>query len=106
MIPDGNPIPEELLQNRYWRGLLFIFMNHSKLNLFLKPDFVDLNEPVVHIDNLKAATKLWSPSDKFMLTAALHLYNGRNKIDLSMADRLDDKNTEILLSALKLRFSG
>jgi hypothetical protein len=99
-------IPKQLFQDRYWRGLLYIFMNHNKLKQYLNPEFVDFEELTVKVDKLKKASKLWSPSEKFMLALALHLYNGRNKVDMSEADRLDDKNTEIALKALRLRYAG
>ncbi|ULO08910.1 hypothetical protein H1230_09115 [Paenibacillus sp. 19GGS1-52] len=99
-------IPEELLQDRYWCGLLHIFMNHSKLKQYLKPEFVDLEECTVHTDKLKKASVGWSPSEIFMLHLALHLFNGRNKVDMYGADRLDGNNTEIALKALRLRYGG
>lgn len=99
-------IPKQLLQDRYWKGLLYIFQNHNKLKQYLDPEFIDFEELTVHTDKLKKASKGWSTSEKFMLTLALHLYNGRNKVDLSEADRLDDKNTEIALKALRLRYAG
>ncbi|MDH6370577.1 hypothetical protein M2444_002357 [Paenibacillus sp. PastF-3] len=99
-------IPKELLQDRYWRGLIYIFTQHAKLSRYLTPEFVDFEELSVHVDKLKKASKGWSTSEKFMLALALHLYNGRNKVDLSEADRLDDKNTEIALKALRLRYTG
>lgn len=99
-------IPKELLQDRYWKGLIYIFRNHEKLKQFLTPEFIDFDEMTVHSDKLKKASKSWGTSDKFMLSLALHLYNGRNKVDLSGADRLDDKNTEIALKAIRLRHTG
>ncbi|WP_342410604.1 hypothetical protein [Paenibacillus sp. FSL R10-2778] len=99
-------IPDHLLQDRYWRGLLHIFMNHNKLKQLLsKPEFVDFEELTVHVDELIKASKGWSPSERFMLTCALNLFNGINKIDLSQADRLDDKSTAILREALQLRLA-
>ncbi|MEK3987433.1 hypothetical protein MHB77_29310 [Paenibacillus sp. FSL K6-3166] len=99
-------IPDHLLQDRYWRGLLHIFMNHNKLKQLLsKPEFVDFEELTVHVDELIKASKSWSPSERFMLTCALHLFNGINTIDIPQADRLDDKNTEILREALLLRLA-
>lgn len=99
-------IPDHLYQDRYWRGLLYIFTNHNKLKQFLNPEFVDFEELTVKVDKLKRASKGWSTSEKFMLALALHLYNGRNKVDLSEADRLDGGNTEIALKALWLRYAG
>lgn len=100
-------IPDHLYQDRYWRGLLYIFMNHNKFKQLLSnPEFIDFEELSVHVDKLKKTSKPWSTSEKFMLDLALHLYNGRNKFDMSEADRLDDKNTEIALKALRLRYAG
>ncbi len=99
-------IPKQLMQDRYWRGLLHIFMNHAKLKQYLSADYIDFNELTVKVDKLKKASRGWSTSEKFMLALALHLYNGRNKVDMSEADRLDEKNTEIALKALRLRYAG
>ncbi|GGF77463.1 hypothetical protein GCM10010912_23170 [Paenibacillus albidus] len=98
-------IPSHLMQDRYWKGLLYIFLNHNKLQNYLKPDFVDFEELTVHTDALIKASKGWSPSETFMLSLALHLFNGHNKVDMSDADRLDDYNTEIALKALRLRYA-
>lgn len=94
------------MQDRYWRGLLHIFMNHAKLKQYLSADYIDFDELTVKVDKLKKASRGWSTSEKFMLALALHLYNGRNKVDMSEADRLDDKNTEIALKALRLRYAA
>ncbi|WP_379142310.1 hypothetical protein [Paenibacillus sp. sgz500992] len=99
-------IPEHLLQDRYWRGLLHIFTNHNKLKqLLLNPALIDFEELTVHADELVKASKGWSPSEKFMLTVALHLFNGINTIDIQQADRLDDNSTKILQEALQLRLA-
>lgn len=100
----SDQIPEHLRQDRYWGGLLHIFTNNNKLMQFLcNPKFIDFDEFTIHVDELINASKNWSPSEKYMLTVALHLFNGFNSIDIDMADRLDDKNTEILKAALLLR---
>ncbi|ASA25397.1 hypothetical protein [Paenibacillus donghaensis] len=99
-------IPAELKKDRYWRGLIYIFQNHAKLQRYLTPDYVDFEEMTVHTAKLKKAAAGWSTSEKFMLALALHLFNGRNKVDMSEADRLDDNNTEIALKALRLRYAG
>lgn len=99
-------IPKELMQDKYWMGLLYIFTNHSKLKQFLKPEYVDFDELTVHVNKLKKASKGWSTSERFMLDVALHLFNGRNKFDMSEADRLDNNNTEIMLKALRMRYAG
>ncbi|MEK4141124.1 hypothetical protein NST48_09230 [Paenibacillus sp. FSL M7-0547] len=99
-------IPDHLHHDRYWRGLLHIFTNHNKLKQLLSnPALIDFEELTVHVDELIKASKSWSPSEKYMLTVALHLFNGINSIDIDPADRLDDKNTAILREALLLRLA-
>ncbi|MEK4062174.1 MULTISPECIES: hypothetical protein [unclassified Paenibacillus] len=98
-------IPEHLLQDRYWRGLLYIFTHHNKLKQFLKPEFVDFEELTVHVEALLEASKDWSLSEKFMLYAALYIFNGRVKFDMSDADRLNDKDADILITALRMRYA-
>lgn len=99
-------IPEHLLQDRYWRGLLYIFMNHNKLKQLLsKPEFIDFEEMTVHMEALLEASKSWGLTDKFMLYVALHTFNGRVKYDMADADHLDDKNADILITALRMRYA-
>lgn len=99
-------IPDHLHQDRYWRGLLHIFTNHNKLKQFLSnPEFIDFEELTIHSDRMLEASNSWSVCEKFMLEVALHMYNGIHKIDLSLADRMDEGNTVILLKALQLRYA-
>lgn len=98
-------IPNELKQDRYWRGTLYIFLNHHKLQKYLLTHF-DFQECTIDIEGLKKASKGWATSEKFMLALALHLFNERHKVHLSDMDRLDKQNTQIALKAIQMRFAS
>ncbi|WCR29740.1 hypothetical protein L3476_14030 [Paenibacillus thiaminolyticus] len=103
--PLTNYIPAELKRDRYWGSLLFLFMHHQKLNRLLRAKYIDLNEQIVNVHGLRAAVRGWSHSEKFMLQLALHLFNERNKFNLSDMDYLDDYNKQLALRAIQIRFS-
>ncbi|AYB47677.1 hypothetical protein [Paenibacillus lautus] len=98
-------IPNELKEDRYWRGTLYIFLNNNKLQKLLLTHF-DFHECSIDIEGLKRSSRNWSTSEKFMLSLALHLFNERNKINLSDMDILDPSNTKIALKAIQMRFAG
>lgn len=87
-----------------WGALLYLFSNHDKLQTCLTSEFVDLEEGIVHQKALLKKAKVWSRSEQFMLRLALHLYSGNGKLDLNDMDYLDEKNRNLALNALKIRF--
>lgn len=97
-------IPAHLMRDRYWKSLIHIFLNHSKLKTYFTTEYFDLQERTVKIGKLKALSKPWSSSERFMLNLALHLFNERNKMNLSDMDYLDANNTKIALEAIQMRF--
>jgi hypothetical protein len=98
-------VPAELLQDRYWRGLIFLFNKCPKLKLYFTTEYIDVHSGIVKVTKLKKVSAPWSQSEKFMLNLALHLYNQRNKVNLSDMDYLDDTNTQLALKAIQLRFA-
>jgi hypothetical protein len=98
-------IPEHLIADRYWRGTLYIFTENEKLKR-LAGKYVDLEECAIDVAGLKRISKPWSESEKFMLNLALHLFNEKNKVNLSDMDYLDTGNKAIALKAIQLRFAG
>jgi hypothetical protein len=97
-------IPVELQQDRYWGSFLHLFVNCSKLKMYFRPEFVDIENCDVHGDALLKIAGPWSPSEKFMLNLALHLFNERYVVNLSDMDGLDPSNKRIALDAIKRRF--
>lgn len=91
--------------DKYWRSLLFIFQNAPRLKPFLTTRYMDPKKGIVHIGKLRAASKGWSQSEKFMLNLALHLYNETNKVNISDMDYLDYEHKNIAFKALHIRFS-
>lgn len=89
----------------FWRGMLHIFQNHGKLQRYMTTAYMDPKAGTVRIRKLKEESKPWSPSEKFMLALALHLYNPSNKVDLAGMDSLDSNNVRIALEAIRIRYS-
>jgi hypothetical protein len=87
-----------------WGDLLYLFSNHDKLQTCLTSEFVDLEEGIVHQKALLKKSKVWSRSEQFMLRLALYLYSGNGKMDLNDMDYLDEKNRNLALNAMKIRF--
>ncbi|SFJ43801.1 hypothetical protein SAMN02799624_04518 [Paenibacillus sp. UNC496MF] len=97
-------IPSHLINDRYWKGTLHLFLNHGKLSRFLTDDFIDLQSARIAGDKLKRISAPWSQSEKFLLNLALHLFNERHKVNLSDMDYLDPHNKALAFEALRLRF--
>lgn len=91
--------------DKYWRSLLFIFQNSPRLQPLLTTQYMDPKCGVVHTTKLRAASKGWSQSEKFMLNLALHLYNESNKVNLSDMDYLDYEHKKVAFEALHFRFA-
>lgn len=99
-----NQVPEHLLRDRHWRGMIFLFQNHPKLQRYFTTKFFDLEIERVKVQALKKESKPWSESEKFILNLALHLFNGSNKVDLGQMDYLDQNNMRLALKAIELRY--
>ncbi|TCZ76197.1 hypothetical protein E0485_15035 [Paenibacillus albiflavus] len=97
-------IPEELVNDRYWYSLMLIFHGSKKLRSYWTNEYIDFKHRTIEVDRLKAISKTWSKSEKFMLRLALHLFNGRDKVDLGNMDYLDEHNTALALKALNFRY--
>lgn len=93
------------MMDRHWKSLLFLFQNNGKLNVYLTTKYFDLDKRIVHIRKLREVSKPWSDSEKFMLDLALHLFNERNKVNLSDMDYLDSYNSSLVIEALRIRFN-
>jgi len=91
--------------DRYWASLMFLFKNNANLNSCLTTKYFDLEHRVVHIRKLREVSKPWSESEKFMLDLALHLFNQRNKVNLSDMDYLDSYNAKLAIEAIRIRFN-
>lgn len=97
-------IPQHLYQDRYWKPIFHLFKNHMKLNQYFNTKYFDLEEGTIKITSLKRASAPWSHSEKFMLNLALHLFNEKNKVNLSDMDYLDSYNQKLAFEAMKMRF--
>lgn len=97
-------IPSYLSTDRYWKGLIHLFKSHYKLQDYFTTKYFDLDSGSIKVVALKRAAGPWSQSEKFMLDLALHLYNDRNKVNLSDMDYLDDYNRKLAMEAITLRF--
>lgn len=97
-------IPNNLLKDRYWASVIHLFKNHSKLQSCFTTKYFDLKAETIKIATLKKTAAPWSSSEKFMLNLALHLFNERNKVNLSDMDCLDNYNKKLALEAIQIRF--
>jgi hypothetical protein len=97
-------IPNYLATDRYWKGVIHLFKNHYKLKSVFTTKYFDLEGGSIRIAALKKLAGPWSQSEKFMLNLALHLFNERNKVNLSEMDYLDDNNKKLAMEAITLRF--
>ena len=97
-------IPQYLMEDRYWKGVIHLFKNHYKLQDFFTNKYFDLENGMIKITSLKRVSAPWSQSEKFMLNLALHLYNEKNKVNLSDMDYLDDYNKKLAMEAITMRF--
>lgn len=89
-----------------WASVLYLFQEHSKLQNYLTDEFFDLNNGFIHVKQLLKVSKPWSRSEQFMLSLAIHLFNGEVKADLNDIDYLDLTNKQLVIEALKIRFKG
>ncbi|MFO1442659.1 hypothetical protein KDN24_05455 [Bacillus sp. Bva_UNVM-123] len=99
-----NTIPAGLSQDRYWASLIYLFKNHYRLNDCFTTNFFDMSDETIRIQALKRNSGPWSQSEKIMLNLALHLFNERNKFNLSDLDYLDGNNKKLAMEAIKIRF--
>ncbi|GAB6990882.1 hypothetical protein [Paenibacillus pini] len=90
--------------DRYWSSMLYLFSHHNKLSRYMNSDYIDIPAGTVNIPKLKQVAKPWSNSEKFMLNLALHLFNERNKVNLSDMDHLDANNSKLAFNAMQIRF--
>lgn len=100
----SNQIPSSLLKDRYWASLIHLFQNNDKLNRVFTTKYFDLQERTVKFQALKKNAAPWSTSEKVMLNLALHLFNERNKFNLSDIGYLDSENRKLAFEAMKIRF--
>ncbi|WP_458414553.1 hypothetical protein ACNQFZ_06715 [Schinkia sp. CFF1] len=105
MTTKTNVIPAHLSNARYWRGTLFLFQNHSKLNQYFTTKYFDFKLERIKIQSLKRTFAPFSTSEKIMLNLALHLYNESNKFNLSDLDYLDSNNKALAFKAITMRFN-
>lgn len=96
-------IPEHLLADKNWRGMLYILTNSDNLTRAVSPH-IDLEECSVDFPAIKRISKPWSNAEKFLLNLAMHLFSEQYKVNLSDMDLLDTYNKEIALKAIRLRF--
>lgn len=105
LTTSNTGIPVHLWQDRYWRGMLHLFVEQPRLKSLFTSRYFDFDSGIVECDAMKRAARPWSPGERFMLNLALHLFNERHKVNLSDLDYLDPNNKQIALKAIQLRFN-
>jgi hypothetical protein len=99
-------LPAHLSRDRYWASLIHLFQNHRKLKGVFTSKYFDIEEESIKIQSLKKHAGPWSQSEKIMLNLALHLFNQRNKFNLSDLDYLDEINRKLVYEAMRIRFGN
>ncbi|GEN36589.1 hypothetical protein [Aneurinibacillus danicus] len=102
--PTHITIPEHLYGSQYWRPVIYLFTQHTKLRQYIH--YVDFKGERIDVTKLKRAARVWSQSEKFILSLALHCFNERNKINLGDMDYLDSYHKRMVFEALHLRYGG
>lgn len=99
-------IPLNLTRDMYWKPVLLLFKEHSKLQSCFTTKYFDFDNELIHINKLKRAARPWSQSEKFMLNLALHLFNDFNKLPNGLSDMscLEDYNKSLVIKAINLRY--
>jgi hypothetical protein len=99
-------IPTSFSKDRYWASLIHLFQNHYRLESAFTTKYFDLKRETIKIQTLKKDSGVWSHSEKIMLRLALHLFNERNKFNLSDLDYLDSNNKKLAYEAIRIRFGN
>lgn len=102
----ANTIPANLMQDRYWASVIHLFSKHDKLKTVFTTKYFNLEIGEIKTLSLKRQAAGWSNSEKIMLNLALHLFNQRNKFNLSDLDYLDSTNKNLAFDAMKIRFQA
>jgi hypothetical protein len=102
----SKSIPSSLLRDRYWASLIHLFQNHYRLKSAFTTKYFDLKTETIKIQTLKKDSGIWSQSEKIMLRLSLHLFNERNKFNLSDLDYLDSNNKKLAYEAIRIRFGN
>lgn len=101
----SKTIPTGLLNDRYWRGTIYLFQNHYRLKEYFTTKYFNFDEETIKFAALKKAFSPFSNSEKIMLNLALHLFNEKNKFNLSDLDYLDGTNKKLAFEAMIKRFN-
>lgn len=102
----GTKIKPALYKDRYWAPVIYLFTKHNKLESVFSTKYFNFDTEEIRMVALKRQAGVWSHSEKIMLNLALHLFNSRNKFNLSDLDYLDDFNRQLAYQAMKIRFGG
>lgn len=97
-------VPVHLKADRYWAPTIFLFSKQRKLRDVFTTRYFDFDEETIDFNKLKKVSAPWSHSEKVMLQLALHLFNERNKFNLSDLDYLDSENLKLALKVIRMRF--
>lgn len=97
-------VPTHLFNDHYWKGTLYLFNQHPKLNKLFTTQYFDFEEGNVAGELMLKSARAWSTSEKVMLNLALHLYNERYSFNMHDLDYLDSSNKELAYQAIKFKF--
>ena len=95
-----------MIYNNELEALKYIFLNHEKLRKEVESgELVNLESQIIRSHALREKARKWTISERFLLHLALNLFNFCCvKVDLSRIDRLNEKERDIALTAIRIRF--
>ena len=102
---DLDIVPQHLLNDRYWRGLLFLFKECAALRPYLTEKYFDFTEGRVRFNDLKECASVWSAGERVLLDLAAHMFNDQQH-DFHLSDLLDldRQNFDLAQKAIRLRY--
>lgn len=94
-----------MFYNSQYHALRYIFVNHPKLKKLIGGPYINLEGQLIDVNSLKALARKWTFNERFLLDLALNLFEvDGTKVDLSRINRLNEKQREIALTAIRIRF--
>ena len=95
-----------MIYNNQLEALKYIFLNHEKLREEVeRGELVDLDSQIIRYNELREMARKWTINERFLLHLALNLFDFCCvKVDLSRINRLNEKERDIALTAIRIRF--
>ena len=95
-----------MIYSNQFEALRYIFLNHPKLKEQVNgPYVINFEGQILDVKSLKSLARKWTFNERFLLHLALNLFDLEDvKVDLSRINRLNEKERDIALTAIRIRF--